>query len=90
MRLRRIRSLSVVLLILVALVSPAPGSATTPTEKSPSATASPPERPVVARVFFRDRTDLNRLARDLDVWEVNRQGGYLVALLHPAEYLALE
>ena len=48
--------------------------------------ATLPESPVVARVYFADRVDLDRLAIELDVWQVNHAEGYLLALLSPAEY----
>jgi hypothetical protein len=47
------------------------------------------EGPVVAWVFFADLADLNRLAGELDVWEVYHEGGYLVALLRPDQFTAL-
>lgn len=51
---------------------------------------SPPvEQPVVAWVFFADPADLNRLANELDVWEVHHQQGSLVAMLRPEQLRAL-
>jgi carboxypeptidase T len=47
------------------------------------------ERPVVARVFFADLADLNRLTGELDVWQVLHELGYLVALLRPEQLTAL-
>jgi PKD repeat protein len=44
------------------------------------------ESPVVARVYYADRADLDRLANRLDVWDVKHTEGYLLALLSPAEY----
>ena len=46
----------------------------------------PPDSPVVARVYFADRADLDWLAIELDVWQVNHAEGYLLALLSPAQY----
>jgi carboxypeptidase T len=43
----------------------------------------------VARVFFVDLADLNRLAGELDVWEVVHEEGYLVALLRPDQLATL-
>lgn len=45
--------------------------------------------PVVAQIFFPDLETLNRLARELDVWEVDHEAGYLLALLHPDQHAAL-
>lgn len=42
------------------------------------------QTPIVARVYFADLDDLNRLGGWLDVWEVNHAAGYLVAMLSPA------
>ncbi len=50
---------------------------------------APPDGPVVARIYYTDKTDLDRLAADLDIWEVNRAAGYAVALLTPGRYAAL-
>lgn len=49
------------------------------------AAASPNQTPVVARVYFADLDDLNRLVGWLDVWEVNHTAGYLVAMLSPLD-----
>jgi len=49
----------------------------------------PVEGPVVARVFFADLADLDRLAGELDVWVVAHEAGYLVALLPPDQFMAL-
>ena len=45
-----------------------------------------PDSAVVARVYFADRADLDRLAAQLDVWQVKHAEGYLLALLSPAQY----
>ena len=54
--------------------------------------SAPPlqEKPVVARVYFADQADLNRLARELDIWEVHHREGYLVALLRADQYAHLQ
>lgn len=44
---------------------------------------------VVALVYFTDNADLNQLANALDIWEVNHEAGYLVAMLHPYQLTAL-
>lgn len=43
------------------------------------------EQPRRARVFFSNGVGLNRLAGQLDVWEVHRDEGYLVTWLTPAQ-----
>lgn len=48
-----------------------------------------PAGPVVARVYYADKADLDRLAAVLDIWEVNRAAGYALALLSPQRYTAL-
>jgi carboxypeptidase T len=56
------------------------------TQAGASASQAAPDRPVVARVYFSDRADLDQLANRLDIWEVNHAAGYLLALLSPTEY----
>lgn len=49
----------------------------------------PPEQPVVARLDYISLTDLETLAAELDIWEVNHEQGYLVALLQPEDFTRL-
>jgi len=69
----------VFMLILLSLVS-----------SSLVAAAPIPDPPdsgaVVARVYYRDQDDLNRLAGLLDIWEVHHAEGYLVAMLPGSRY----
>ncbi len=44
---------------------------------------------VIARVYIADRSDLNRLAGVLDIWEVHHKDGFLVASLRPGQYADL-
>lgn len=46
-----------------------------------AARPDPAAGPIVARVYYADRADLDRLAATADIWEVNRGAGYVVALL---------
>ena len=84
--------LNKILIILVVIGSIAwdfePASLT----RSTMFQSAPPlqEKPVVARVFFADQADLNRLARELDIWEVHHREGYLVALLRADQYARLQ
>jgi carboxypeptidase T len=48
-----------------------------------------PEKPLLARVYFRDTDELNRLATRLDIWEVDHAHQYLVALLNPGQVASL-
>jgi carboxypeptidase T len=48
-----------------------------------------PAGPVVVRVYYADQSDLAALARELDIWEVNHEERYIVALVKPARYAAL-
>jgi len=45
---------------------------------------------VVARVYFADKADLDQLAAYLDIWDVDHEQGYLVAMLSPSRYAQLE
>jgi carboxypeptidase T len=77
------------LLIFIILIS----TSTTVLAKGQAAAPAPdgsPATPVVARVYFANGDDLNRLASTLDIWEVNHEAGYLVALLSPARYASLQ
>lgn len=44
---------------------------------------------LVARVYYQDTADLNLLASRLDVWEVNHEAMYVVAMLSSTRYAAL-
>ncbi|MCE7982656.1 MAG: peptidase M14 [Caldilinea sp. CFX5] len=65
------------------------------TEPAPRSTPTPPQaqRMVVARISFRDQSDLNTLAARYDLWQVHhgatRQERYVVAYLSDAELIAL-
>ena len=56
---------------------------------SPSAVAPPPSGPVVARVYYSDRPNLDQLASQVDIWEVHPDQGYLLTMLSPQKYTAL-
>ncbi len=44
---------------------------------------------MVARIYFIDRNDLNKLTGSLDVWEINRREGYILAAIRPYQYMRL-
>jgi hypothetical protein len=48
-----------------------------------------PDGPVVVRVYYGARENLDTLAKTLDIWEVNHDQAYLVALVSPDRYLQL-
>lgn len=48
-----------------------------------------PTTPVVVRVYYTIRENLDTLANTLDIWQVNHEQGYLVALVSPQQYQAL-
>ncbi|MCU0292956.1 MAG: hypothetical protein MUF10_13345, partial [Thermoanaerobaculaceae bacterium] len=57
----------------------------------PAPTAQPASWPsMVVRVGFPPGTDLAALARGLDVWEVHRSEGFLVAAVDPGQWADLE
>ncbi len=65
-----------VLSLNFGLIKPTPAAA-------PPPTPTPVPGPVVASVFFTDTVGLNRLAGELDVWEVDHEQGFLIAQLWP-------
>jgi len=79
------------LLILssLALAGVVPVGAVSAPGEGPAPPAPPVQGAVVARVFFGDLADLDRLAHVLDVWEVVHEEGCLVALLQPGQLDAL-
>ncbi len=86
-RLTRFASLAILLFLLTWTGKPAQAgkpASQTPGAGSHTAQAGYPQG-VLARVDYADRTDLQKLAARLDVWEVHPEASYLVALLTLAE-----
>jgi len=54
-----------------------------------SAAPAVPAGPVVVRVYYGVRENLDTLANTLDIWEVNHDQAYLVALVSPDRYMQL-
>ena len=81
--------LPLLLVGIFSLVSSAQAHPLHQTGPAIGATTAPVPEPVVARVYFADQADVNRLAATLDVWEVHHSGDanqrYLVALLTPQQ-----
>lgn len=48
-----------------------------------------PDGPLVARIYYVDKADLDHLAARSDIWEVNPAAGYVIAPLAPERYAAL-
>ena len=67
------------LLTITMLMWPNRALAQMSTQAQPTAAGG--ETPVVARVTFENTDQLNRLAADLDIWEVDHEDGSFVALL---------
>lgn len=64
-------------LVVVGFLGPQPAAGI----PSPDPTST-----VVARVHYADQEDLNAIAGQLDIWEVHREEGYIVAAVPPAQY----
>jgi hypothetical protein len=83
----------VVIFLLISLLSvtlhPSQAAHPDPNQNHRSVFPPYPEEPVVAKVFFTGPDDLNRLARELDIWEVDHAASFLVAMLTPGEYQSL-
>lgn len=69
-------------------LAPSPQSApfTDPCQSpNPQSPVSDPQSPVIIRIPFADDEALRPLTGNLDVWEVNRQTGEVVALIYPGQ-----
>jgi carboxypeptidase T len=73
--------------ILLALFLLAVTGLSTPVRASESPAA--PDGPVVVRMYYGARENLDTLAKTLDIWEVNHAQAYLVALVSPDRYMQL-
>jgi carboxypeptidase T len=73
--------------ILLAFFMLAVAGLSSPVRASESPAA--PDSPVVARVYYGARENLDTLAKTLDIWEVNHEQAYLLALVSPERYLQL-
>jgi carboxypeptidase T len=60
------------------------------TRAQASASPAAPDGPVVVRVYYGARENLDTLAKTLDIWEVNPEQAYLVALVSPERYAQLD
>ena len=57
---------------------------------SPALAQGPDGSGKVVRVYFDSRAQLNDLAATLDIWEVNNDAGYFVAMVGPRQLAALQ
>jgi uncharacterized repeat protein (TIGR01451 family) len=73
-------------LLLVGLLGVNPGQASTPAAQ-PTWDAT---QPVVARVDYATRANLEALSSTIDIWEVHAEAGYLIALLRPEDVTRLQ
>jgi carboxypeptidase T len=73
--------------ILLAFFMLAVAGLSSPVRASESPAA--PDSPAVARVYYGARENLDTLAKTLDIWEVNHEQAYLLALVSPERYLQL-
>src|SRR4030066_72495 len=79
------------ILLILFLLAPAslPVVASQPASNQTEAPTQA-EKTAVVRVYFENQSELEQLARTLDILEVNHVEGYLVALLSPQRLAELE
>ena len=88
--LRPILSAPLLLFILIFFVPSSPQAARTPAaDLHPLIISADSDRPVLVRVYFTDVTELNLLAATLDIWEIDHESGYLLALVRPEHFQAI-
>ena len=56
----------------------------------PSDHENSPRQPIVAQIYFNRIDHLNALANSLDIWEVDREAGFIIALLSTAQFASLK
>jgi carboxypeptidase T len=77
---------TILTIIIVGLILITPSGASSMPERSGMATA---DRGVVARIYYADRAELAQLTGRLDIWEVHRDQGYVIAALSVDEWQRL-
>ena len=85
--------LLVLFLLLSFLLTPAASARVNRQSPPPEAQSSPEaalQGALIAKVYFANTDDLNRLAGDLDVWEVDHAHGYLVAMVTSEQITGLQ
>lgn len=79
-------------LILIVLLALLPGAAMAQVAAQPTPQPTPPATvatAVVAKVYYKDKADLDAIGATLDVWTVAAKEGYAVVLLEPEDYARL-
>jgi carboxypeptidase T len=56
----------------------------------PEATPAAPDRAVVVRIEYDTPQQLQALASEVDIWEIHRDAGYVLALVQPGQYADLQ
>jgi murein tripeptide amidase MpaA len=87
MRLKRITTVWLAVMLLATLSTSTLTSARATPVESPQLAQDP--QGLVVRIHYADRSDLAQLATRYDVWEVHANEQYIVAAVRPDEYLAL-
>ncbi|MFC1923325.1 M14 family zinc carboxypeptidase, partial [Chloroflexota bacterium] len=65
------------------------GARTPPVNLNPIDLSAEPDQPVLVRIYFKDVNDLNLLAATLDIWEINHESDYLLALVRPEHFQSI-
>jgi carboxypeptidase T len=56
----------------------------------PSDQENLPRQPIVAQIYYNGMEDLNALAASLDIWEVNHEAGFVIAMLSTEQFASLK
>lgn len=87
---------SIAIILSLLLPASAPVQGATQLQRPLNPTVSGPEQspptidsPVVARVYYTSRAELEKLAGKLDIWEAHPDHGYVLALLSPENFATL-
>ena len=75
------RLFNILMIVVLCLSTFGSLSISKPVAASQTQAETPNSEFIVVRVYFSDRADLDSLASQLDIWEVNHTDGYLVAMV---------
>ena len=56
----------------------------------PSDQENLPRPPIVAQIYYNAKDDLNAFAGSLDIWEVNHEAGFVIAMLSTEQFASLK
>ena len=87
--LRPILSAPMLLFIIIFFVPTSLQAPRTPAANLHPLISADSDLPVLARVYFTDVNELNLLTATLDIWEINHQSGYLLALVRPEHFQSI-